>query len=133
MAGVNIVDALVGNKLAGLLFDVAFSVGAEAGNAIRTTVTLKYASGKPLANKHAVQLWLSDTVAGAVSGVAPSGAVAIGTAGVIIASHTAKTHLEVVSDATGVFDLDVTEAGAKSYYINVAIGGQVFSQIITFV
>lgn len=123
-----------GIGLAGKLFGATVTVGAEGGNAILVTVQLTDGLGKPLAAKHLVDVWLSDTTGAALSATAPSGTVVPSVAGVIVASLTAKTHLKVISDATGKFDLNITEATAKSYYVNVAVNGQVVaSQVVTFV
>ena len=110
-----------------------FTVGVEGGNKINVAVQLKDAAGSALAAKHVVRAWLSDTAGAAVTNTAPSGAVAIGTKGVVIASKTAKTHLAIASAVDGIFDLDITEAGVATWYLNIEYAGKLFSSgAITF-
>lgn len=108
-----------------------FTVGAEAANAIITTVQLKDAVGVAVAAKTLCTVWLSDTAAAAVSGTPPSGAVSF-TAGVQLKEVTTKVLHEIVTTAAGLFTVSITEAGAKSYFLNVAIGDVVASQQITW-
>lgn len=110
----------------------AFTVGAEASNVINIAVQLKDAAGVALAAKHRVYAWLSDTAGAALSGTPPSGTVVIGTNGVLVSSPTAKTELSIITDASGRFDLNITEAGVKSYFLNVEYAGKVTSQGMTW-
>jgi len=112
----------------------AFTVGVESGgNVINVAVQLKDSQGVNLAYSAVVQVWLSDTAGAALSGTPPSSTVVIGTNGVLVASYTAKTHLLIRSNTSGQFDLNITEAGAKSFYINVDTGqGAYFSQQATW-
>jgi hypothetical protein len=109
-----------------------FTVGAEAVDVINIAVQLKDSNGVALAAKHVVRAWLSDTAGAALSGTPPSGTVVIGTNGVIVASLTAKTHLVIITDASGRFDLNITEAGVKSFFLNVEYQGKHFSQGMTW-
>lgn len=110
----------------------SFTVGEEASDVINVAVQLKDAKGANVAAKTVVRAWLSDTSGAALSASAPSGTVVIGTNGVIIASLTAKTHLIIITNATGQFDLNITEAGAKSYHLNIEVDGKHFSQVMTW-
>ena len=101
-------------------------VGAEGGNAILVTITLKDANGVALAAAAKATVWLSDTAGAAPSAVAPSGGTAI-TTGVALKEHTADVLIDAVSNAAGVIGVTITEAGAKSYFVNVAIGNVVAS------
>ena len=110
-----------------------FVVGAEGGDIINVSCQLKDCNGVNLAAAHVVQAWLSDTAGAAVTADPPSGAVAIGAAGTVIAEHTAKTHLVVATNAAGLFDLNIAEAGVDTWYLNVEYAGKVFSSAaITF-
>lgn len=112
--------------------NIGFTIGAEAA-AIRVTAQLKTLEDENPSEKKVVEAWLSDAAGGALCGTAPSGTVVIGTKGVIIEALTAKLHFNIITDATGAFDLDITEAGAKDLYLNVAWNGRVFSSAkITF-
>lgn len=103
-----------------------FVVGAEGGNAILVTITLKDVNGVALAAAAKATVWLSDVAGAAPSAVAPSGGTAI-TTGVSLKEHTAETLIDVISNAAGVIGVTITEAGAKSYFVNVAIGNVVAS------
>lgn len=110
-----------------------FTIGEEANDVINVAVQLKDAAGTAIASKHSVNVWLSDTAGGAECAAAPSGTVVIGTDGVIIASHTAKLNHQIVTGADGKFDLNITEAGEKTLYVNVEYQGKVYSSgAVTF-
>lgn len=109
------------------------TVGSESGDVINVAVQLKDAAGENVASAHVVRAWLSDSAGGEVTSTAPSGSVAIGTNGVVIAEHTAKTHLVVAGNASGQFDINITEAGARTWYLNLEYQGKLFSSAaITF-
>jgi hypothetical protein len=109
------------------------TVGAEVGTTINVAVQLKDAAGVNVAGKTVCRVWLSDTAGAAVTSTAPDGAVAIGTNGVLIHSHTAKTHLVVCSSATGAFDLNFTHSGSKTYFLNLEYQGRLYSSsAVTF-
>ena len=111
-----------------------FTVGAEAADAINVAVQLKDSQGVNLAYSAVVQVWISATAGAVVAATPPSSTVVIGTEGTLISSRVAKTDLLIRTNATGAFDLTITEAGAKSYYVNVDVGqGQYFSQVATWV
>lgn len=104
----------------------AWTVGTEVATVISVTITL------PVAGKTAVRLWLSDAAAGAPTGVAPSGGTSV-TTGTVLKAHTANVYYDLVSDANGQIVVAVTEAAAKSFYLNVAMpNAPVSSQVITF-
>ena len=79
-----------------------------------------------------VQVWISDTAGAAVSGTAPSGTVVIGTNGTLVSTRVTKVDLLIRSTTGGQFDLNITEVGVKSYYLNVSCQGQYFSQVATW-
>jgi len=124
-------DTLLNNIVKQTPGATTFAVGAEATNAIAVAVQLNDVKGGGLAEKRECLIWLSDTAAAAPSAVAPSGTVAV-TGGVVVKEDTAKVAQRVLSGADGKFTVTVTEASAKSYYLNVSHKGRVSSQIITF-
>jgi hypothetical protein len=112
--------------------DVEFTIGAEAAS-IRVSGQLKTVDDENVDGKKLVNIWLSDAAGGTVCAVAPSGTVAIGTAGVILQNLIAKLNFQIITGATGAFNIDITEAGAKELYVNVAWNGKVFtSDLVTF-
>lgn len=129
--------AVTAAKLANAVADLisgapTFAVGAEAANKIITTVTLNDAQGNALAAAQVCHVWISDTAGAAPTGTAPNGAVAIAGSGVQLKEVTTKVLHLVKSHTDGTFTVEVTESTAKSFYLNVAIGVNVASQIITF-
>lgn len=111
---------------------ITFSVGAESANAIITTITVKDMNGDALAAMCPAKVWISDTAAAVPSGTAPNGAVSF-TTGVLVKEQTTKVANDVITSATGQIVVSITESTAKSFYINVACGSVVASQVITFV
>jgi hypothetical protein len=103
-----------------------FSAAAQVGDARVVTVTLRDHAGTALAAAAKATVWLSDTAGAAPSAVAPSGGTAV-SAGVALVEHTADVLLEAVSTALGVIGVTITEAGEKSYFVNVAFGTKVAS------
>jgi hypothetical protein len=102
---------------------VEFTVGAEAADVINVALQVVDGDGRALALQLALLAWLSDTAGAALTATAPSAGTAIGTDGVIIVEHTAETLLELLTDADGVLDLDIGEAGADTWYLNVRLPG----------
>jgi hypothetical protein len=110
-----------------------FTVGTEETNVCNVAVQLKDVNNVNIAAAHSVNCWLSDAAGGAPCAVAPDGTVVIGTDGAILASYTAKTHLQIATSAAGKFDLDITESGVKTLYVNVEYQGKIFSSgVVTF-
>lgn len=125
-------------KIAGA---ATFSVAAESSNAIVVTVQLKQnasavgaiptAAKVSIAAATPVDVWISDTAGGVPSGTAPNGTVTV-TVGTLLVTTTAKVLHRVVSTAAGALAISIGESTAKSFYLNVAHGGVVSSQIVTF-
>ena len=121
--------ASVGNLIQGL---PTITIGAEVANVIRVGVQLKDVLGNNIASTFACNVWLSDAAGGGLTGTVP-GAVAIGTAGVIVYSFVASEYFYIATNTAGFFDLDITYILAKTYYLNVEYQGKVFSSTaITF-
>lgn len=113
--------------------DVAFTIGAEASNAINVAIQLK-ADGKDLDYRAAVWAYLSTDANGDnVTASAPSGGFAIGTDGVAIEAVADKLAL-LISEADGDIDITITESTAKTFYLVVVLpdGSLKVSNAITF-
>lgn len=109
------------------------TVGAEAANVINVAVQMKDAAGEDLAVRGSVMAYLSDDVNGdSVAGTAPD-TVAIGTDGLAIPLVAGKA-FQLVSEADGDIDLDITEDGADTWYLILVLpdGRLVASDAITF-
>lgn len=118
----------------GLDWTVEITVGAEAADVINVALQIQDAEGDDLAEQKSFLAWLSDTAGAAVTATAPSAGTAIGTDGVIIVEHTAETLFELLTDTAGVLDLDIGEAGADTWYLNIRLadGSIVSSGAIAF-
>lgn len=118
----------------GLDWTVEMIVGVQGGNIINVALQVQDAEGNDLAEQKSFLAWLSDTAGAALTGTAPSVGTSIGTDGVIIVEHTAETLLELLTDADGVLDLNIEEAGADTWYLNIRLanGAIVSSTAITF-
>lgn len=117
-----------------LIGSITFSIGTETDDVIRISGQLKDKEGNNLAIPVGIQIYLSDNSNGlSLAAAAPSGGWAIGTTGIILPLIANKS-ATVVASATGNFDLDITEAGAKSFYLVVImpLGNLVISSAITF-
>ena len=113
---------------------IEFTVGGEVSDVINVALQVVDSGGIALAQQLSFLAWLSDTAGAAVTASAPSVGTAIGTDGVIIVEHTAETLMELLTDADGVLDLDIEEAGVDTWYLNVRLpGGSIVSSgAITF-
>jgi hypothetical protein len=112
-----------------------FTVGAEAANVITVTVQLTGPEGLPIAQRVAVRAYLSGVATGAdIVGTAPTGGVAIGANGKILASMVTNKMLEVVTDAAGLVALALTDTGTPTFYLVVVLpdGTLAISGAITF-
>lgn len=113
---------------------VEITVAAEGGDVINVSVQVKDGSNVDLAQQLSFFAWLSDTAGAAATATAPSAGVAVGTDGVIIVEHTAEIVFELLTDADGLIDLDIGEAGVDTWFLNVRLAGGtvVSSTAITF-
>ena len=118
----------------GLDWTVELTVGAEGADVINVAGQIQDAEGNDLAEQKSFFAWLSDTALAAATAAAPSAGVAIGSDGVIIVEHTAEIIFEILTDAVGVFDIDIGEAAADTWYLNIRLanGDLVSSTAITF-
>ncbi len=113
---------------------VEIVVGVEVPNVINVTLQAVDGQGVALAQQLSFLAWLSDTAGAAATAAAPSVGTSIGTNGVIIIEHTAEILFELLTDADGALDLDIEEAAADTWFLNVRLpgGAIVSSAAITF-
>lgn len=123
------------NALDGAPLVATFVVGAETGgNTVNVAITLKDAGGTAVTVRGSVFAYLSNDANGdAIASATPSGGVAIGTNGLAIPVVVAKA-FQLVSEANGLIDVNVVEAGAATWYLVVVLanGKLVASGAITF-
>lgn len=121
--------------LLGGIASAAFVIGAEAGNVINVGIDLKDVRGASLGVRTSVLAYFSDDANGdSVVATAPSGAVAIGTDGVLVDIGAAKKNFILHSEADGDIDINITEAGVKTMYLVLVLpnGTHAVSGAITF-
>jgi len=100
---------------------VTYTIGAEATDVINVGLQLTDSNGGNLAVATSVMAYLSDNADGSsLIATAHSGGVAVGTNGLAIPLITAKA-FNLVSEAAGTVDLDLTEAGVKTAYLVVVM------------
>ena len=116
--------------------DAAFTIGVEGSNAINVAVQIKKDKAQTsLAERRSLMFYLSSSSSGAdITGTAPSSGFAIGTNGKIISELVADKLAYVTTDASGRFDITLTEAGVATWYLVVIMpnGRLVVSGAITF-
>jgi len=121
-----------GDEFTETAYNADFSIGTKAGTTINVAITLK---GSNVQSKkvQGFQAYLSDNADGSnVLAVVTSGAVAIGTNGVLEVLVAKKVFLGL-SDANGLIDINITEAGAKTLYLCLILkSGLKVSKAITF-
>ena len=100
-------------------YEVVATPGAEAANAIDVSVQLNDPEGNALETSGLVNWYISDDVNGAaIAAAAPSGGVAGGAAGDVTES-LANLIGAALSNGVGVFNIILTEATAKTFYLVV--------------
>jgi hypothetical protein len=100
----------------------SFVVGAEATNVINVGVQLKDVDSVNLAVRGHVDAYLSADANGDTLAAAPSGGVAVGTDGLCI-EQIADRSFTLVSEANGHLDINITEAGAGTWYLVLRLPG----------
>lgn len=95
-----------------------FTVGTKTTNTIKVTVQLKDFSGSNVAKKKLVKVYLSDDASGnTVTSTAPDGGFSIAVNGLIVDGSTKGA--SVVSNASGLFDINIVHTLTKTYYLVV--------------
>jgi hypothetical protein len=120
------------NLLDGQIGAAVITVGAEADNVINVAIQLNDAAGVALARRGFVSAYLSDDANGdSIVATAPD-TVAAGTDGVYIPLITGK-RFDLVSEADGDIDINITKSGADTYYLVLVLGDKLtVSGAITF-
>ena len=112
-----------------------FVVGASVAHVVNVAVQLQDARAQNIQQRCQCSVYLSDNPDGStLTGTAPTTATAIGTNGVILNSaNSGGTFLEVLCNASGQFDVNVTYVTAPhNFYLVVCTpdGGITVSPII---
>lgn len=121
-------------ELQNLSLGATFVIGVEGSNIINVGIQLKADRSGADSTRRACHAYLSDDANGdSIVATAPSGAVAIGTDGVLFDYGAAKKHFLLVSESDGDIDINITEAGVKTLYLVLVLGNRLVpSGAITF-
>lgn len=95
------------------------TITAGAESADKRTVTIQ---GGPW--RQAVRVWISESDYGAPSATGNTVTIAAGTT---LRTITANADYEVISDAAGKVDVDITISGAASRYVMAEVDGRIYS------
>lgn len=93
-------------------------IGASVSHVVNVAVQLLDADGQNLAQKAGAFVYLSSDAAGLVQATAPAQGVTIGTNGLAII-EVAGVAFDVISNATGQFDINIAVNAGGTYYLNV--------------
>lgn len=104
---------------------VSFTVGDESANAVQTGIRTA------LGTYSLLHCWLADQAGGGETATAPSSVTF--NAGTVLHTLTANKHFLVLTPATGVLDVTVSYAGAKTWYWGVSrLGRAFYSSALSF-
>jgi hypothetical protein len=101
------------------LFDADISATAEAANARTVVIQLHDRVGRALQEQGAAEVWLSDVARGADCAAAPTGGFAVTASAVLLVATVANKHGVFLSHTDGKISFIVTEAAAKTFFVNV--------------
>jgi len=120
-AELNIMDGVTATSSEINLLDnqpasVTWTVGNEAADVINVQGAIKDTGGAAL--DHAVQIdfYVANDSTGLNIGTAPNGGIAASTIGKIAAEPNADIVLRFITNAIGVFNMDITETGTGTWY-----------------
>ena len=128
----NIPASALADEVADVLNYPTFSVAAEVSNAIDVTIQLKIVKGDNISEVRVLEVWLADSVGAWETGTAPSTSVGVQT-GVAMNVPTALKRLRVMTNASGVAVIRITETSTGTWYLGAKIQDLVaYSGAITF-
>lgn len=105
----------------GMLIDAAFTIGAESANVINVAIQLTdRLNGNEVGDAVGLFWYLSSDASGQSIASAPSGGVAIGTDG-LLQEWTTNVSGLVTCETDGDIDINITETGDPSYYLNLVM------------
>lgn len=101
---------------------VTFTIAAEAAHVIKVTVQLKDARANLPAGVCRCHVYLSDNADGStLTATVTTSALAIAALGVLeLISVTGKAG-DILTNATGAFDINITQTAAKTYYLCIVM------------
>lgn len=116
--------------------DISFAIAAGAANVTNVTISVTNKDGLVIPGVHALDVWLSDAATGiGLTATSASGTVqAKSASGTDLGALTAKKALRVLTLATGVYTLEITDTAKTGFYVAAATGilpTQVSRQLVT--
>jgi hypothetical protein len=109
---------------------IRVSAVAVSGGANVTLISLSIARIDGRSGVHTCDLWLSDAASGAgLTAVTASGAVAAGASGLILQTITASKVFKILTTATGLFILSITDSAKTPFVVCVEIEGRAYPVI----
>ena len=118
------------------LWDISFTVGADAGTTVTTNIVITDAvSGGAPGKALALYFYLSSDSAGQVPEAGTDCACTAGTNGaVIVSGGDSSIDGMLIAETTGLMDFVVTDTGTDAYYLNVVMpdGRVETSSVLTF-
>jgi hypothetical protein len=105
-------------------YKVTMSAATNGSNKSLVTLTVVDNEDKAVAACHVMHLILSDAATGkGLTGTTASGNVQAGSKGTDLQAITAKKHLLVQTDETGVYILDITDSAKVQAYVCCVVAG----------
>ena len=129
----DLVDSVAGadlsNAMANNIAYPSFTVGAESSDTIAVTIQMLNIKAQNLANVQCLRVWLSDSSKGGETATSPNTSFTV-TTGTQLKEITAKEHLMVLTNASGVAVVLVnnTSGSTHTWYVCVqALDGTVYA------
>jgi len=102
----------------------ASAEGATSADTIDVTLQVQDASGTSLAKQHLLRVWIDDAEFGAPDATGNTVTVSTGTT---MQTLTSDADYELLTDATGVVQIDIAVSGSASRYVMAELDGVVYS------
>lgn len=108
--------------------DAVFTIGVESSDIINIGIQVRDAKGADIAHCHMMFGWISSDSDGNTLEATPPDALAIGTDGTLFKSGgDSLVMFHVLTEADGDIDINCTQDAADTYYLNLLIGGRVWT------
>lgn len=102
-------------------FSVTLTVNAEDSNAVTVNGQVIDGDGNAMTTRVNLPFFISDDANGdSIAGTAPDGGFAAGTNGWVDVITTGKSG-RVMTEASGAFDIVVTESGTDAFYLGIVM------------
>lgn len=113
---------------------ISWVVGDEDTNAIEVSGQIADLGGAALEAQYMLEVYMADDADGTPSATAPDGGVAV-SVGSEVSAIEAGLHLSIKTDATGAFEITVTESSATSFWLAVKLpsGKVIMSPELAFI